>query len=202
MIVVICMLLLLPSVSLALVDAPAPWLRALCNGMSSCTDLFGGVSEFVLCEETDETCSFNVFLDQSNCHQLCRSLGSRCVDAVNNTDACNALPNSDDTCLTRRNDEICTCERRNDVVTNRIPCATAFGEAPGFLLCNEEEAQCTFAATTNGSNCNAMCGRFNARCIGALDNEGPNCTALPNSMDDCSTNRGTEICICERPFEQ
>lgn len=202
---IVCLLLLLPAISFALVDAPSPWLRQLCSGgmqVASCEALFGDVQEFVLCEQTDETCSFNVRLDQSNCHQLCRSLGSTCVGALDNLgSSCEAEPNNMDTCLTQRQTESCICERRNDVITERVPCATAFGDAPGFQLCSEGEDRCAFNATTDGGNCNDMCSRFNARCLGALDNEGSSCTANPDSMDDCNTNRNTEICICERPFE-
>lgn len=200
------LLLLFPSVGLTLVDAPSPWLRDLCasGGMpaASCEDLLGSAQEFTLCEQTDDTCSFSVRLDGSNCHELCRSFGSTCVAALDNQGStCTVIPDNMDTCQTRRNTEICVCERRNDVVSERVACATAFGDAPGFRLCSESEDQCAFNANTDGDNCHVMCSRFNARCLGAQDNEGSSCVANPNDMDDCNTNRSTEICICERPFQ-
>ena len=206
MIFAVCLLLLLPSFSVALVDAPSPLLRDLCGAAvmqtASCENLFGAAPEFMLCEETAQTCSFNVRLDQSTCHQLCRRLGSTCVGALdNNASNCEAVSNSTDTCLTQRQTEICICERRNDVVSERVPCATAFGAAPEFQLCRESEDQCEFNARTNGGNCSEMCGQFNARCIDARENNGSSCDALPNNRDDCSTDRDTEICICERPFQ-
>ncbi len=121
---VLCFLLALPSIGLALKDAPAPWLRDLCNTSRmpepgpdpgpdpnpdpmpdpnpSCRELFGGVRDFDLCRQTDDTCRFHVTLDRSTCHQLCRSLGSTCVDA----DA-RCTRNDSDNCNTNRITEFC-----------------------------------------------------------------------------------------------
>ncbi len=209
-VLICCLLLVLPSIGHALVDAPAPWLRALCSGgMSapSCESLFGDVQGFILCEEAETTCSFNVRLEQSTCHQLCRSLGSTCVAAFDNENPnCIATPDSNDTCFMSRSTEICVCERRNDVVSQRVACEDAFGDASDFTLCREQEDRCEFAARTDRGddkgNCNDLCRRFNTKCLGAIDNES-NCIEADNgNMDDCFTDRTTEICICERPFDQ
>ncbi|ETX01653.1 MAG: hypothetical protein ETSY1_06435 [Candidatus Entotheonella factor] len=211
------LLLALPSVGLALRDAPAPWLRDLCNTpgnpepppeppppeppmQPSCTELFGDVRDFELCRETDETCRFQVRLSRSTCHQLCRSQGSVCVDADR---SCNG--NDNDTCMTQRSSEVCECERRDDLNNRRLSCEDAFGRAPGFQLCRQREDRCEFAATTgtpgNPGHCRDMCDRFRVRCLGARDNpQDAPCDVIPGSNDNCLTERSTEICICERPF--
>ena len=50
----------------------------------SCTELFGSAPDFVLCEETETTCSFNARMDGGTCDQMCASLGSVCVGALKN----------------------------------------------------------------------------------------------------------------------
>lgn len=78
------------------------------------------------------------------------------------------------------------------------PCDVTYGAAPGYVLCQEQPDTCEFNATTNGGNCNEMCGNYGGVCIGAYDNErGTPCVRL--MAEDCMTNRATEICICSRP---
>ena len=76
-------------------------------------------------------------------------------------------------------------------------CDELYGAAPGYLLCMETPDECHFAAATNGGNCNAMCSMFQGTCIDAFDNSA-GCTVLVPNLDDCTTNRGTEICVCSR----
>src|SRR5688500_4146058 len=73
----------------------------------SCTELFGSAPDFVLCEETETTCSFNARIDGGTCDQMCASLGSPCVGAINNGESCEELPDNNDTCETSRSTEIC-----------------------------------------------------------------------------------------------
>ncbi len=80
----------------------------------------------------------------------------------------------------------------------RPGCEAQFGEAPGFVLCEETATTCRFNAFTDGGTCDDLCRNFGARCLGAFDNEGPSCTPFPESSDTCQTPRQTEICICER----
>ncbi len=78
----------------------------------SCEALFGDAPRFVLCDETETTCSFNALTDGGTCNQMCRSLGSRCVGAIDNDgNSCREIRGSRDTCDTRRQTEICICER-------------------------------------------------------------------------------------------
>ncbi len=210
---IFCLLLVLPSTGQALKDSPAPWLRDLCNTammppppppppqQPSCRELFGDVRDFELCRETDETCSFNVRLSRSTCHQLCRSLGSTCIDA---DQRCGS--NDNNNCMTQRSSAICECERRNDFNSQRVSCQNAFSRAPDFQLCRQREDRCEFATSTLRSDgtpghCQAICDRFNTRCLDAHDNQqDAPCEAILESNDTCTTERFTEICICERPF--
>ena len=76
---------------------------------STCDSIFGGVSAYILCEETELTCKFNVTLGGSDCDTLCGSLGKVCVGAFDNTTA-GCTEAGTDTCTTVRGDEICVCE--------------------------------------------------------------------------------------------
>lgn len=79
---------------------------------ATCTEQFGSASEFILCEETETACSFNVLANGSTCEQICGGFGSDCVGAVDNKGlSCMAIPGSSDTCQTPRQTEICICER-------------------------------------------------------------------------------------------
>jgi len=78
-------------------------------------------------------------------------------------------------------------------------CDELFGSAKGYTYCNESTTVCTFAMTTDGSNCKTACESFGATCLAAYDNDDEDCVALPGSADTCETNRGTEICECSRP---
>lgn len=79
---------------------------------ASCIDLFGDAPGFRFCDETSSTCSFSATTGGGTCDQMCRSLGSTCVGALDNEgSSCRVTPNSNDTCHTPRQSEICVCER-------------------------------------------------------------------------------------------
>ena len=80
---------------------------------SGCEERFGSVPDFILCQETASTCSFNAFTDGGTCDQMCRSQGSRCVGALDNhnDEGVECIPIGRDTCQTPRTTEICICER-------------------------------------------------------------------------------------------
>lgn len=87
----------------------------------SCEALFGDAPGFRLCDETASTCSFNATTDGGTCDQMCQSLGSQCVGALDNEGAsCHALSGSYDTCQSRRETEICVCERPLTEVLYRL----------------------------------------------------------------------------------
>lgn len=79
---------------------------------ASCIDLFGNAPDFILCEETATTCSFNALTNMGTCEEMCNRFDSKCVGALDNDGArCIPIPNSMDTCQTPRQTEICICER-------------------------------------------------------------------------------------------
>jgi hypothetical protein len=98
-------------------------------------------------------------------------------------------------------------------------CEAQFGDAPGYMFCNELTGNrgdfdlplCSFTAITGthtrDGTCTTICQRFGSRCLGALDDtprsqaldtDPSGCTPNPDSRDTCDTPRQTEICICER----
>lgn len=77
----------------------------------SCDMLFGSAIGYLLCSETPTTCSFNTTLAQTTCNDLCASLGSVCVSALDNNGPPCVAVSFGDTCATVRNSEICECER-------------------------------------------------------------------------------------------
>lgn len=76
-------------------------------------------------------------------------------------------------------------------------CNELYDQAPGYLLCMETETECHFNANTNGGDCNMMCAAYLGKCIDAFDNSS-GCSIIRPDMDDCDTNRGTEICVCSK----
>ena len=167
---------------------------------TSCTELFSDAPEFLLCGETTTTCSFNARTGGDTCDELCVSLGSTCVGAINNEgSSCQEIPGSTDTCQTRRETEICICERPEEPTPPPgTDCTQRFGDAPGFRFCAETATSCLFNADINGGTCDEMCRRFGSQCLDAFDNEGATCNIVPGSNDTCQTRRETEICECER----
>ena len=82
--------------------------------------------------------------------------------------------------------------------TTQPTCVQRFGSALDFMLCHENQTECEFSVTLQGSNCRTLCEQFGSTCLTAYDNVMIDpCT--PYSMgDDCTTNRTDEICVCTR----
>lgn len=79
----------------------------------TCDSIFGGATDYLLCNETSSSCKFNVTLSGGDCDTLCTSFGKTCIGAFdNNAGSCIEL--SADTCSTTRQDEICVCEKQGD----------------------------------------------------------------------------------------
>jgi len=76
-------------------------------------------------------------------------------------------------------------------------CDDLYGMAPDYILCVETPTECHFNATTGGGNCNEMCASLMGTCLAAFDN-GMACDIIKPNMDDCTTNRTTEICVCDK----
>jgi hypothetical protein len=78
-------------------------------------------------------------------------------------------------------------------------CDDIYSTASGYILCKENPTSCEFNANTS-PNCATLCSSFSGQtCLGAYDNPntaGQECDHI--GTDSCSTNRGTEICVCSR----
>ena len=80
-------------------------------------------------------------------------------------------------------------------------CSQSYGQAPGYIACDATAETCTFHSETNQGNCMTMCSMLGGTCVGAFDNDatpGLECMPIAGSLDDCLTNRGTEICVCNQ----
>jgi len=77
-------------------------------------------------------------------------------------------------------------------------CFDIYGAAPGYVLCEETLSTCEFNANTGGGNCDTMCQSYGGACLEAFDNIDPVCERRGYWGDDCSSNRGNEICVCTR----
>lgn len=79
---------------------------------ATCDEMYGAATDYMLCEEAADSCSFNVTTAMAaNCTMVCESFGGTCVGAqLNDTDACVSTGDStcDDMTLT---DLICVCSR-------------------------------------------------------------------------------------------
>ena len=82
------------------------------GGAGMCDAMYGGATDYMLCEETADTCRFNVTTAMtSSCTMVCESFGGTCVGAqLNDTDPCLSTGDStcDDATLT---DLMCICSR-------------------------------------------------------------------------------------------
>jgi len=80
---------------------------------ASCDELYGAAPDYILCEQADDSCAFNVRLDNDSCERLCASFGGVCVAAFDNpnTSGDECVIQGEDTCLRQRGTEICVCSR-------------------------------------------------------------------------------------------
>lgn len=76
-----------------------------------CDAAFDTAADYVLCEETDTTCSFNVTLDQTSCTDLCGTFGVACVDAFENSASDCASQGASVGCDAVAMDNICVCSK-------------------------------------------------------------------------------------------
>ncbi len=77
-------------------------------------------------------------------------------------------------------------------------CDELYGSAPGYLLCDESQDECTFSAQINGGSCSDLCTSFGATCIAAYDNGAGDSCVVQSLSDTCFTLRVTEICVCSK----
>ncbi len=75
-------------------------------------------------------------------------------------------------------------------------CVRTYGEAEGFMLCDEQADSCSFNATLNMvMSCNDVCAVFGGTCVGAELNDADLCTSTgAGACDQADAN--DLICIC------
>jgi hypothetical protein len=78
----------------------------------SCDEQYGGAPDYLLCEETPESCSFNATIANTiSCNDVCSMFGGTCIEAhLNEEDLC--LSTGPASCDQNDfNDGICVCTR-------------------------------------------------------------------------------------------
>lgn len=86
-------------------------------------------------------------------------------------------------------------------VPDAVPAATCdemFSQAPGYELCAEDEASCSFNVALAGTACTTACQLLGTTCLGAFDNNEILCEPVPETGDTCDTIRQSNICVCAR----
>lgn len=78
---------------------------------STCDAVFGSAAGYLLCEETDETCSFNVTLAMTSCTALCMTFEATCIDGFENSASDCASQGASVGCDAVANDNICVCAK-------------------------------------------------------------------------------------------
>ncbi len=85
-----------------------------------------------------------------------------------------------------------------DSTVDSLPpsCTERYGQAPGFMLCEETAHSCRFYCTGGGTSCNTICGMGQGVCISAHDNAQDSCT--PKVPGSCYYPYQDAICTCAR----
>jgi hypothetical protein len=78
---------------------------------AQCVENFGDAQEFVMCEATSTSCSFNVSKDSSSsCTDICETYGGQCLAAYENSSSEPCISIGDISCdLNDHIDDICVC---------------------------------------------------------------------------------------------
>lgn len=79
---------------------------------ATCDEMYGGATDYMLCEEAADSCRFNVTTAMAaSCDMVCQSFGGTCVGAqLNEADPCTST--GDTTCDDGgNNDLMCICSR-------------------------------------------------------------------------------------------
>jgi hypothetical protein len=77
-----------------------------------CDGLFGAAPGYMLCEETDTTCSFTATLAMTSCDAMCMMFGATCTATFTNTAPDCASIDVETTCDdATANDQICVCAK-------------------------------------------------------------------------------------------
>ncbi len=82
-------------------------------------------------------------------------------------------------------------------------CDAWYGDAPGYLLCDETAGTCSFNAVVDYGTCQEVCADRGGECRSATNNfndRGQECVDRGWGDDDCLTDRRrTAICECSKP---
>lgn len=89
-----------------------------------------------------------------------------------------------------------TCSGSDSLIATRETCDSIFGDAEGYILCDETDITCKFYVVLNDSSCTQLCSTFGTTCVNAIqDNDG--CEEIgPGLCDDVV---GDRICVCSKP---
>lgn len=98
-----------------------------CPEPPSCTDSYGTVEGFELCEETDDQCAFRALKNGStSCREICEDQGGTCLATWGNGVGCETV--YDDVDLgceaSDHDDDVCVCSRVTDAYAE-LPCVDA-----------------------------------------------------------------------------
>ncbi len=97
--------------------------------------------------------------------------------------------------------EIADADVADASVPDAVPAATCddmFSQAPGYELCSEDEASCSFNVALAGTACTSACDLLGSTCLAAFDNNAIACEPVPETGDTCDTVRQSNICVCAR----
>lgn len=79
---------------------------------ASCDEQYGDVADYMLCEETAESCSFNATLGMTiSCDDVCSMFGGSCIEALLNEDDLCVSTGPTDCGAADVADNICVCTR-------------------------------------------------------------------------------------------
>lgn len=87
-----------------------------CPELKDCTDIYGSVDDFELCEQTDDHCSFSVTKNGRSCAAICIDQGGQCLATYGNGVGCETVYEDVDLgCQAADHvDDVCVCTRMTD----------------------------------------------------------------------------------------
>lgn len=80
-------------------------------------------------------------------------------------------------------------------------CNALYGASPGYQLCSETVALCTFyydPPPGETRSCNSVCSAGGGVCTGALDEGGSSNRCATSGTSTCGTNEFDGVCVCTR----
>lgn len=160
----------------------------------TCDELFGSLSGYQSCTETESACTFYVVSDGVSCDTLCGEAGRECLGAWGDDGAC-ALGDEHGCSATGSADQHCQCELEPD---STLPsCDSVYGDLPGYVECSRDANTCRFEVQSNDQTCAQVCASRDRACIDSWD-DGANACELSGQSTNCSAAFNEQICECPR----